>query len=62
MHVAAPRSRDEALVELGRRIPLEGRIARPEEIARVAVFLASDEARWITGQTIHVNGGAFMGG
>jgi 3-oxoacyl-[acyl-carrier protein] reductase len=50
------------LVEMGRQIPLEGRIARPEEIARVAVFLASDEAGWVTGQTIHVNGGAFMGG
>jgi 3-oxoacyl-[acyl-carrier protein] reductase len=50
------------LVELGRQIPLEGRMARPEEIARVAVFLAADESGWITGQTIHVNGGAFMGG
>jgi 3-oxoacyl-[acyl-carrier protein] reductase len=50
------------LVELGRQIPLEGRIARPDEIARVAVFLASEEAGWVTGQTIHVNGGAFMGG
>jgi NAD(P)-dependent dehydrogenase (short-subunit alcohol dehydrogenase family) len=50
------------LVELSRQIPLEGRMARPEEIARVAVFLASEEAGWVTGQTIHVNGGAFMGG
>ena len=50
------------LVELGRQIPLEGRMATPEEIARVAAFLASDEAGWVTGQTIHVNGGAFMGG
>jgi NAD(P)-dependent dehydrogenase (short-subunit alcohol dehydrogenase family) len=47
---------------MGRQIPLEGRMARPEEIARVAVFLASEEAGWVTGQTIHVNGGAFMGG
>jgi 3-oxoacyl-[acyl-carrier protein] reductase len=50
------------LVELGRQIPLGGRMARPEEIARVAVFLAAEESGWITGQTIHVNGGAFMGG
>ena len=50
------------LVELGRQIPLEGRMARPEDIARVAVFLAAEESGWITGQTIHVNGGAFMGG
>jgi 3-oxoacyl-[acyl-carrier protein] reductase len=50
------------LVEMGRQIPLEGRIARPDEIARVAVFLVSEDAGWVTGQTIHVNGGAFMGG
>jgi NAD(P)-dependent dehydrogenase (short-subunit alcohol dehydrogenase family) len=50
------------LVEMGRQIPLEGRMARPEEIARVAVFLAAQESGWVTGQTIHVNGGAFMGG
>lgn len=50
------------LEELGRQIPLGGRMARPEEIARVAVFLAAEESGWITGQTIHVNGGAFMGG
>jgi NAD(P)-dependent dehydrogenase (short-subunit alcohol dehydrogenase family) len=50
------------LVELARQIPLEGRMARPEDIARVAVFLAAEDSGWITGQTIHVNGGAFMGG
>jgi 3-oxoacyl-[acyl-carrier protein] reductase len=50
------------LVELARQIPLDGRMAHPEEIARVAVFLVSEESGWITGQTIHVNGGAFMGG
>ena len=50
------------LVELARQIPLDGRMARPEDIARVAVFLAAEESGWITGQTIHVNGGAFMGG
>jgi 3-oxoacyl-[acyl-carrier protein] reductase len=49
------------LRELAREIPLEGRMARPEEIASAAVFLASEEARWITGQVIHVNGGVFMG-
>ena len=43
-----------------RNIPL-GRIATPEEIARVVSFLASDEAAYITGQTINVNGGMYFG-
>lgn len=40
-------------------IPL-GRMGQPEDIARVAAFLASDKASYITGQTIHVNGGEAM--
>jgi len=35
-------------------------IAAPEDIADVAVFLASEEARHITGQTLHVNGGQYL--
>lgn len=38
------------------RSPL-GRIGEPDDIARVALFLASEEARWITGQVIPVAGG-----
>jgi 3-oxoacyl-[acyl-carrier protein] reductase len=41
------------------RFPL-GRLIRPEEIAEVAVFLASEDSRQMTGQTLHVNGGSFL--
>jgi NAD(P)-dependent dehydrogenase (short-subunit alcohol dehydrogenase family) len=40
-------------------IPL-GRVGMPEDIARLTVFLASDAASWITGQTYSVNGGNVM--
>jgi 3-oxoacyl-[acyl-carrier protein] reductase len=42
------------------RIPL-GRLARAEEIANVMLFLASEEASYITGQTIFVDGGLSVG-
>jgi 3-oxoacyl-[acyl-carrier protein] reductase len=35
-----------------------GRLGEPEDIADVVAFLASEDARWITGQTIVVNGGS----
>ncbi len=41
------------------RIPA-GRIGEPADIAGAAVWLASDEAAWVTGQTLHVNGGMVM--
>ena len=37
-----------------------GRRGRPEEIASMVRFLCSDQARYVTGQSIHVNGGAYM--
>ena len=40
-------------------IPM-GRPGQPEEIARTARFLASDDASFITGQVIHVNGGTYI--
>jgi NAD(P)-dependent dehydrogenase (short-subunit alcohol dehydrogenase family) len=51
---------EEELAAAGSAIPL-GHIAQPEEIARVGVFLASDDAGFITGQCLHVNGGGFLG-
>ena len=42
---------------LARQIPV-GRTGVPEDIADVCVYLASDRVGWITGQTIHVNGGS----
>ncbi|MBR9829324.1 MAG: SDR family oxidoreductase [Oceanospirillales bacterium] len=47
---------DEWMEQMISAIPL-GRMAEPEDIARVASFLASDDAGFITGQNIAVNGG-----
>lgn len=40
-------------------IPL-GRLGKPEEVAALTVFLASDQAGFITGETININGGTYM--
>jgi meso-butanediol dehydrogenase/(S,S)-butanediol dehydrogenase/diacetyl reductase len=37
-----------------------GRIGKPEDIASVALFLASDEARWVTGQALQASGGLLL--
>lgn len=42
------------------QIPL-GRMGQPEEIARTVRFLASGDASYLTGQTLHVDGGMYMG-
>ena len=44
---------------LKKSIPM-GRVGLPDEIANVVSFLASDAAGYITGQTIHVNGGLYI--
>ena len=45
---------------IARRLPLR-RLGEPADIANMAVFLASDAASWITGQTMVVDGGATLG-
>lgn len=50
---------EEARESIMKQIPF-GRMGRPEEIAKVVVFLASDSAAYMTGQTLHVDGGMYM--
>lgn len=50
---------EEELAEMGRAVPL-GRMGRPEDIAGMALFLASPLGEWITGQVFHVNGGGYL--
>jgi 3-oxoacyl-[acyl-carrier protein] reductase len=61
-NTAMPRlgNTEEALATLARSNPT-GRLAEPEDIADVVVFLATDDARYLVGQLIHVNGGDYHG-
>jgi 3-oxoacyl-[acyl-carrier protein] reductase len=61
-NTAMPRlgNTEDALMALGRANP-SGRLAEPDDIADVVVFLATDEARWVVGQLVHVNGGDYHG-
>ena len=51
---------DQALAEKAKNIPL-GRIGKPEELAALVIFLASEQAAYISGTTIQVDGGASRG-
>jgi 3-oxoacyl-[acyl-carrier protein] reductase len=51
---------EETRLALIKQIPL-GRLATPEDVANAALFIASDDAQFITGATINVNGGMFTG-
>jgi 3-oxoacyl-[acyl-carrier protein] reductase len=50
---------DSVQEELLKRIPMK-KLGKPEDIAAAVLFLASDMAAYITGETIHVNGGMYM--
>jgi 3-oxoacyl-[acyl-carrier protein] reductase len=50
---------EEQKTSINQNIPL-GRTGKPEEVAAAVVYLASDEAAYITGQTLRVNGGMYM--
>jgi len=53
---ALPDAQREKLLQ---QIPL-GRLGTPEDVANVVAFLASDKAAYVTGATLHVNGGMYM--
>jgi 3-oxoacyl-[acyl-carrier protein] reductase len=45
--------------QIAKKIPMQ-RMGRPEEIAHGVLFLASEQSSYITGNTLHINGGMFM--
>jgi NAD(P)-dependent dehydrogenase (short-subunit alcohol dehydrogenase family) len=40
-------------------LPPVGRVGTPEDLGALIAYLASEESAWVTGQTIHINGGAY---
>ena len=52
---------EETLKEFGKQTPM-GRMGQPSEVAPAYLFLASEEASYISGQVIHVNGGSIING
>ncbi|MEQ0925392.1 SDR family oxidoreductase [Acinetobacter schindleri] len=52
---------EETLKEFGKQTPM-GRMGQPSEVAPAYLFLASEEASYISGQVIHVNGGSIVNG
>jgi NAD(P)-dependent dehydrogenase (short-subunit alcohol dehydrogenase family) len=57
---ASGRSRAEVAAERDAKVPLRGRMGSAWDVANAALFLASDEARFITGVALPVDGGALV--
>lgn len=53
-----PDEADRQRVQQGRTSAI-ARVGSPEDVGALCVYLASDEASWMTGQTLHLNGGAY---
>jgi len=51
--------REDVMQQILSQIPI-GRLGEPEEVARAVLFLAADEASFITGETLSINGGQYM--
>jgi 3-oxoacyl-[acyl-carrier protein] reductase len=54
------KSHEEVLAEIAKQIPMN-RLASPEEIGALVTFLCSNQAGYITGNTIHIDGGLVKG-
>jgi 3-oxoacyl-[acyl-carrier protein] reductase len=50
---------EDVKAEMMKQIPL-ARLGEPKDIAKMTAFLASDDSSYITGQTLHINGGMYM--
>lgn len=57
-YIVSDMTKDLNEVELKKQVPL-GRFGKPEEVAELVAFLASDKAAYITGETISINGGIY---
>ena len=55
------RNKDAKAIDRVAAMTALGRPGRADDIADAVAFFASDHARWITGQTVDVNGGLFLG-
>ncbi len=50
---------EKILDKIKQKVPYR-RLALPQEIAEMILFLCENKGRYITGQTLHINGGAFL--